>query len=156
MKHLKPKELSYWSSYVKTLPDDKKPADAVVTAGYAGTPEITDELLALYLAGKKTAGSSVLEDYISSGDRPPEVGNFWIFLNSKNQPSCILRTDKVVTHAFKNVPSDVAIAEGEGDLSLDYWRKVHSEIWLPLINKWGVTDLENATVVTEFYTNVYK
>lgn len=156
MKHLKPQERSYWSSYLETLPDDKKPMNAFVTAGHAGTPQITDELLALYLAGKKTAGSSVLEDYIAAGDQPPAVGNFWIFLNSSNQPSCILRTEKVVTHAFKDVPSDIAVAEGEGDLSLDYWRKVHSEIWLPLIHQWNVAELDNATVVTEFFTVVYR
>lgn len=156
MKHLKPQELSYWLTYLSTLPKDEKLTDAFVTAGYAGTPEITDGLLALYLAGRKTAGSSVLEDYVLAGDRPPAVGNFWILLSSTAQPSCILRTDKVVKHAFKDVFADIAIAEGEGDLSLEYWRKAHSEIWLPLIHQWGVSDIADATVITEYFTVVYK
>lgn len=127
-----------------------------MSAGYAGNQEITDELLALYFASKKTAGSSILEDYLTAGDPPPQVGNYWIYLNSHDQPSCILRTEKVVIHKFKDVPIEIAIAEGEGDLSLDYWRRIHSEIYSSHLPKWGLNDIADATVVTEYFSIVYR
>lgn len=141
---------------MQSLPEAAWPKNAFVTASFAGTPEITDELLHLYLIGKKSAGSSIVEDFVSAGDPLPKVGNYWIFLNSKDIPSCILRTEKVVTNKFYEVPSEIAVAEGEGDLSLEYWRKVHSELYSPYLASWGVARLEDATVITEFFKIVYR
>lgn len=148
---LKPQEKLYWENYLQNLPANQRPNDAFVSAGYAGTPEITDELLGLYLSGKKTAGSSILEDFLSAGDPPPKVGNYWIYLNSLGAPSCILRTERIVKHKFRDVPPEIAIAEGEGDLSVEYWKRVHSELYLPHIKQWGLEDLNDATVITEFF-----
>lgn len=156
MNLLKSIELEYWQKYLSTNPPNMPASDAFVSAGFAGAPEVTDQLLELYLSGKKTAGSSILEDYISSGDLPPKVGNYWIYLNSQNQPSCILKTVKIVTHKFKNVPVEIAIAEGEGDLSLDYWRKVHADVYSPFLADWGLENLEEATVITEFFEIVFR
>lgn len=154
MTPLKPREQLYWESYLATLPEI--PTNLIVSAGYAGTPEITDELLALYLTGKKTAGSSIVEDFLITGDPLPKVGNYWIFLNSEGNPSCILQTTKVVINKFKDVPLEIAVAEGEGDLSLEYWYKVHSELYLPYLESWGIKDINEATVITEFFDIVYK
>lgn len=155
MDSLKPQERLYWENYLQTIPQDLRPNNVFISAGYAGTPEITDNLLALYLSGKKTAGSSILEDFLSAGDPPPQVGNYWIYLNSSGQPSCILRTEKTVTHKYKDVPLEIAIAEGEGDLTLEYWTNTHSELYLPLIKQLGIADLNDATVITEFFSIVY-
>lgn len=156
MDSLKPQERQYWQSYLQTLTPDQIPTNAHVTAGYAGNPEISDELLELYLSGKKTAGSSIVEDFLSAGDPFPKVGNYWIYLSGIGQPCCILRTEEVVTHKFKDVPLEIAVAEGEGDLSLEYWRKVHSELYSPFLARWGVARIDDATVITEFFRIVYR
>jgi len=156
MNSLKPAEQAYWESFLQRLSPDERPVDAFVSAGYAGTPEITDSLLAFYLEGKKVAGSSVLEDFLAAGDPPPAVGNYWILLNGEAVPSLILRTDKIVMHQFCAVPAEIAVAEGEGDLSLAYWRKVHGELWAPHLSAWSLNDLDSATVVTEFFSIVYR
>lgn len=153
---LKPNEQAYWEKYLQTLADEVKLSHALVTAGYAGNPQITDELLALYLQGKKSAGSSLMEDFQTAGDPLPEVGNYWIYLDSRGDPRCILRTDRVVTHKFKDVPPEIAMAEGEGDLSLEYWKRVHSELYKPFLRQWGIGNLDEATVVTEFFSIVYR
>ena len=54
------------------------------------------------------------------------------------------------------MPEEVAIAEGEGDLSLDYWRKAHIEFFTPYLKSWGVTELDKETLITEFFEIVYK
>ncbi|MGZ3771474.1 MAG: ASCH domain-containing protein [Bdellovibrio sp.] len=65
-------------------------------------------------------------------------------------------TVKIVTHKFNKVPEEIAIAIGEGDLSLEYWKKVHSELYTPHLEKWGVNSIDVATVITEFFKIVYK
>lgn len=156
MKQLKPIELKFWQEYVNSLEEAKRPQQASVMASYAGSPEITDELLELYLSGKKWAGSSILEDFISSGDPIPKIDDYWIYLDSKSIPRIILRTEETVLNKFYNVPESIAIAEGEGDLSLEYWREAHSRFYLPQIKSWGLQSLEDATVITEFFSIVYR
>lgn len=156
MNNLKPIEKAYWLSYLASQAEEAQPKQALVTSGYAGTPAITDELLALYLAGKKYAGSSVVEDYAAAGEALPAVGNFWILLDAEAKPGCILRTERVLIHKFMDVPAEIAIAEGEGDLSLAYWRKVHGELWRPCLTAWGLAAMEEASVITEFFSIVYR
>ncbi len=153
---LEPNEQAYWESYLQTLNNENKPLTAQVTAGYAGNPEITDKLLALYFTGKKTAGSSLVEDFKTAGDPLPVVGNFWIYLDSSGKPRCILKTVLVVTHLFKDVPLEIALAEGEGNLTLEHWKRVHTDLFTPLLQQWGVRDLNEATVITEFFEIVYR
>lgn len=156
MNSLKPHEQLYLESYLKSLPETAIPKNAFVYAGYAGTPDITDELLELYLAGKKSAGSSLVEGFLATGDSLPEIGHYWIYLNSSGKPSCILQTRKIEIYKFKDIPVEVAIAEGEGDLTLAYWRKVHSELYFPYLESWGIKDIDEATVIVEFYDIVFK
>ena len=144
----------YWNSYLETL--DSKPDDPDVEAGIAGNQEIADKLLSLYIEGTKTAGSGLVKDYELAGDPLPKVGNYWIILNSKGEPGCIVKTIKVEQYKFDEVPEEVAIAEGEGDLSLDYWQKAHREFFSPYLADWGIEDLDQEMVVTEFYEVVYK
>ena len=154
MKVLTELEKKYWQVYLDSASGDllKNPR---VEASYAGNQLSTDKLLGLYLSGGKTAGSGIVEDFISAGDPLPQVGNFWILLNSLDEPSCILRTERVVLNRFLDVSAEIAVAEGEGDLSLQYWRETHRQFFAPFLKSWGVEDIENATVVTEFFRIVH-
>ena len=145
----------YWQAYLATSDAAERSCPPPVTASSPGSPEIADELIALYLDGTKTAASGVVEDYAAAGDPLPEVGDHWVALSAGGEPRCILRTDRVQTHAFADVPEDVAVAEGEGDLSLDHWRRVHTAHYAPHLHQWGLADIEEATIVTEFFTRVF-
>ena len=134
----------------------RQPIDPYVEAGISGNRKIADKLLELYLNGKKTAGSGLVKDYELAGDPLPKVGNYWVILNSTNDPKCIVKTIRVEMYQFDQVPVEVAIAEGEGDLSLEYWKKIHTDFFTPFLDGWGVTDLAKETMVTEFYEVVYK
>lgn len=156
MDNLNSLQRSYWMAFVNSLPLDQQPIAPSVTASFAGNKEITDSLLNLYLAGRKTAGSSVVEDFLTAGDPLPKIGNFWIFLDSSENPRCILRTESTQIHKFNEVPLEVAFAEGEGDLSLEYWRRVHTDIYSPFLKAWGLARIEDATIITEHFKIIYK
>ena len=155
MKPLNDAEKQYWHDYLKTLKESERPIYPFVEASYAGNKDVTDALLQLCLNGKKVAGSSIAEDFLSAGDPLPKVGNYWIYLNSRSEPSCILLTEKVVTNKFKDVPIEIALAEGESDLSLDHWKTVHKSAYSPFLSKWGIRHIDEATVVTEFFKIVH-
>ena len=133
----------------------KPPISPVVHAAVAGNLEIADQLLALYLNGKKTAGSSLEKDYVVTGDAFPKIGNYWIILDSQNNPRCIVKTVRVESYQFDQVPEEVAIAEGEGDLSLNYWRQAHISFFTPYFKDWGVSDIDKETLIVEFIEVVF-
>ncbi len=153
---LKGNEMQFWEAYLNTLSPESRPVNPFVSAAVAGTSEITDELLHLYLIGKKTAGSGLVEDYVAMGDPLPQVGNYWIYLDSSLQPRAILRTDRVVLNKFRDIPAEIVLAEAEGDLSVEYWKRTHAELYQPHLQKWGVRDIDEATVITEYFTIVYR
>jgi 5-formyltetrahydrofolate cyclo-ligase len=145
---------NYWTEFLKT--QERGLEDAHVESSIAGNKEIADELLELYLQGKKTAGSGLVKDYELAGDDLPKSGQFWIILDSSERPRCIVETVRVEVHKFKDIPVEVAKAEGEGDLSVEYWKKAHRDFFSPYLSDWGISNLDEEDVVTEFYELVYK
>jgi 5-formyltetrahydrofolate cyclo-ligase len=122
-----------------------------VEASFAGGRGITDSLIQLYLGGKKWAGSSIVQDFESAGDPLPRVGNYWIVLDSAERPRLLLKTVRVEIHAFEEITAEIARAEGEGDLSVEHWKKSHGEHYAPHLAGWGVSRLSDARVITEFF-----
>ncbi len=84
-----------------------------------------NELAELVLRGKKTATASPLWQYETSGKRPPRTGDLSVVADWQGTPLCVIETSGVEIRAFEDVNDEFAAAEGEGDLSLEYWRRVH-------------------------------
>ncbi len=61
---------------------------------------------------------------------PTVDGKFDIVLNSKCEPVAILTNSKVYQTTFDKVTAEHALKEGEGDLSLSYWRQAHERFFL--------------------------
>jgi 5-formyltetrahydrofolate cyclo-ligase len=154
MNNLSTAQKEFWLKYSKnilSIPDNPN-----IEVGVAGNIQIADKLLALYLNGKKTAGSGLVKDYELAGDELPKIGNYWIILDSKNIPRCIVKTIRVEYYQFDKVPLEVAVAEGEGDLSLEFWYEAHVNFFKPFLSGWKIDDINKETLVTEFYEVVYK
>lgn len=148
-------EQAFWHNYLDSQ-HKKTDLEYTVEASPAGNLSITDELISLYLAGKKSAGSGLVEDYQVTGDALPKVGNYWIVLDSHSEPRLILKTVKTEIHPFLQVPEYIAIAEGEGDLSLAHWRAVHAKFYEADLSSWKLKHINDAHVITEFFEIVWK
>jgi uncharacterized protein YhfF len=103
-----------------TLP----PASAnAVSFSFGDSPELADALLALVVAGKKTATCGALRDYGAEGEPMPEIGRRDIVLDGRGRPAAIIETTHLTQHRFDDVPEAFALAEGEGDYA--EWRAGH-------------------------------
>lgn len=96
---------------------------------FGATPEQADELLDLVLEGQKTATASAEWDYEAEGEDLPEVGTLGIVVDSGGAPRALIVTTRVRVVPFDEVDADHSAAEGEGDLSLEYWRDVHERFF---------------------------
>ena len=97
----------------------------VVRDRFGDSAEMTAELTELVLSGVKTAICSCRWEWEAEGDEPLGVGSLAIIVDHAGEPRCIVETTELVERAFSEVSSEHAAAEGEGDRSLDYWRRVH-------------------------------
>jgi uncharacterized protein YhfF len=96
---------------------------------FGATPELADELLALVLAGTKTATASAQWDYEQAGEPVPAVGDLGIVLDSAEHPRALLETIHVDIVPFEDVSAEHAYLEGEGDRTLDHWRAGHQQFF---------------------------
>jgi uncharacterized protein YhfF len=92
---------------------------------FGDSAEMADALLALVLAGRKTATCGAMADYDRDGAPLPRPGQRSIVLDDRGRPACIIETTDVACRRFDAVDSSFAREEGEGDLSLANWRESH-------------------------------
>jgi uncharacterized protein YhfF len=131
-------------------------------SGLAGTyeawsfGEAPDKLADLVLQGIKTATCSAYDLYLINNEPLPQTGDYSVILNSNEEAVCIIKTLKVYVTEFNQVSEEHAFKEGEGDRSLDYWRKVHESFLTNELASVNRLFNENTKVVCEEFEVVYK
>ena len=88
-----------------------------------------DRLAKLVKDGVKTATCSLLCLYELEEEPLPEVGEYSVILDSKDEAVCIIRTTRVYIVQFDQVSAEHAYKEGEGSRTLEYWRNVHKRFF---------------------------
>lgn len=147
----------YWQAFLATLPSDSPYHSADYLAeSFGDHPELTDELGALVASGIKTGTCSSLWEWQAEGNPIPEVGLISITLNGAGEPICIIETTKVEIRSYNEVDEDFARTEGEGDLSLRYWREAHQIFFSRILPKIGREFSVEMPLVCENFKLIYK
>jgi len=99
-----------------------------------GNPgESREKLIALILDGNKRATAGTLEwDYIAENEPIETVGEKLAVLDNENQHIATIQVTRVEVQRFADVPTEFALAEAEGDLIGDDFRKSHLAYWSKL------------------------
>ncbi|MDR0846711.1 MAG: ASCH domain-containing protein [Lactobacillales bacterium] len=110
----------------------------------------------MVLEGKKTATSSLEILYKYDEVPEPYVGSYYVTLDDELNPVAITQTTEVRKYKFKDATPEIGLLEGEGDLTLSYWRRAHKNIF----RKWLKEDYDykfhdDLVVVTEIFKVVY-
>ena len=94
-----------------------------------GTPQIADELAALVCAGQKRGSAGLLESFALDGDPLPVLGGHLVVTSATDVPVALVRTVRLDTFAFRDVPAWFAEREGEdegqGEACLASWKAGH-------------------------------
>jgi uncharacterized protein YhfF len=114
-----------------------------------GTPgAMRDRLNDLIINGNKRATAGLLkEDYIDEGEEIEFVGERLAILDNHQKQIGIIKVIRVEVMEFKDVPTEFALAEAEGDLTGDDFRRSHSKFW----NSVGVDVKPESKVVTVYF-----
>ena len=82
-------------------------------------------------------------------------GDYCIITDWAGKAKCIIRNMNVSLLPFAHITAEMAAKEGEGDLSLDYWIKVHIEFFTEECEEAGKKFNEEMFVVFEEFELVY-
>ncbi len=147
----------YWNAFISSLsPLSPYYGRPYILERFGDSLELADELGQLVVSGVKTATSSSLWMWESEGTLLPQPGLLSIILDGRDQPICIIETTEVSVCRFNAVDEDFARDEGEGDLSLAYWREAHTAFFTRQLAKIEKNFTEEMPLVCERFRVIYK
>ncbi len=123
---------------------------------FLGGAKGCDRLASLVLAGIKTATSSIYETFELDDMKVPEAGDYSIVLDSEEVPLFIIKDTNVEIKKFGEIDAEFAFKEGEGDQSLEYWRRVHEKYFSQICEEYGIEFNEDTLVLCEEFELVFQ
>ena len=148
---------AYWQKFLSTLAGDSPyHAKTYVAEGWGDSPAMADELGALIVQGAKTATCSAVWAWEAEGNPIPQAGLITIALDGRGEPLCIVEAVEMTVRKYNEVDADFAREEGEGDLSLNYWREEHRNFFSRVLPKIGKEFSEDMPLVCERFRVIYK
>jgi uncharacterized protein YhfF len=96
------------------------------TWAFGDSPQMQTELGLLVRDGPKRATAGPVEEPL------PQPGDLSVILDGSGDPLCVIRTTEVEVRPFGEVDERFAWDEGEGDRSLDDWRREHLRFFASL------------------------
>ncbi len=119
--------------------------------GFGGEPGLADELAGLMLEGRKRATASLPVEFTRLGERLPGVGDLSIIVTGNGRPVAIIERTRVGVCRFDQVDAGFAAIEGEGDGSLEYWRRAHERYFGAVLAEQGeIFDSATEVLCQEF------
>ena len=122
---------------------------------FGDSEELADELLGLVLAGGKRATSALVADFLAEGEPLPRVGSHWIACDGRGRPRIVIRSTELRIGTFDGVDAAYAADEGEGDLSLESWRREHRRYWTRSCAARGESWSQDQEIVLERFVVVW-
>ncbi|MFC0211113.1 ASCH domain-containing protein, partial [Paenibacillus chartarius] len=116
----------------------------------------SDGLLSLVLGRRKRATAYSPWFFEHDGLPLPQVGDYSIVTDWEGIARCIIQTVHTCTVPFIEVDEEFAIMEGEGDLSLSYWRMAHESYLSKECKRTGNVFSYQMPVFCEVFTVVFE
>lgn len=157
MEKLKKSVEKMWKEYLASKGESVQNTDQTYTSWYfCDNEKSANDLAELVKKGVKRATTSLYCFYEVDGESLPEPGELSIITDWNEEAQCIIETTKVTVKPFREVSSEFAFREGEGDKSLEYWKRVHIHFFTMELKEINMEFCEDMLVVCEEFEVVYK
>ena len=118
------------------------------------TPETADEGATLILNGIKTLTSSPFWDYPDGNI--PFVGALAVLLDGSRRPRGIVETMQIEIMPFGAIAEEMARAYGEGERTVEWWRRVMGEFYRASAVRHGEVLTNDTRLIWEWFTVVHR
>lgn len=144
----------YWDEFLALNPSVPKDSPFQVWH-FGNTPEMALELAELVISGKKTATASLAAVNEIKPEKAPFADGYSVVTDFDGKPLCVIQTAEIRQLVFDEVDAHFAADEGEGDLTLEYWRGVHRDYFEREAAEFGLSFDERSVVCCERFTLLY-
>jgi len=147
----------YLNQYLDSLSEPKRKKYQSFSADYFCADEHNANLCAdLIRIGQKTATCSLKYWYESDDESMPIVGHLMVVTDWNGKPVCIVEIESVEECKYSDVSADFAYLEGEGDRSLEWWRKAHWDFFAQECEELNMKPCEDMMLVLEQFHVVHQ
>ncbi|ELO5516957.1 ASCH domain-containing protein [Vibrio alfacsensis] len=147
---------SYLEQYLSSLPSELASKYTSFSADYFCADEDNANICAdLILRGEKRASCSLDIWYSEQGEIMPKVGHLQVVTNWGGEPVCITEITSVSKCKYSEVTAEFAALEGEGDKTLDWWKKAHWNFFSKECKELNISPSEDMLLVLEQFKTVY-
>jgi uncharacterized protein YhfF len=112
-------------------------------------PEHANEGAALILSGVKTLTSSAFWDYPDG--KIPFVGALSVLVDGARRPRGIVETMRVEIMPFHAINEGMAQDYGEGDKTVDWWRRAMGEFYQASAARHGAAFADDTPLIWEWF-----
>jgi uncharacterized protein YhfF len=117
---------------------------------------LADQLCELVLQGRKKATACLVWEAELDPNNAPVLNGYSVITDFDGNPKCIIKTTEIRIMPFKEVDEEFAADEGEGDLSLGFWRQVHWDYFTRKCKELGKEASLTMEVMCERFEVVYQ
>lgn len=139
---------TFWKEYQKQVNDPTLKYKSAYSFGVEA-----DKLANLVLNGEKQATSSLLYSYQRESEPIPQSGEYYIILDSKEEPVAVIQNQQVKIFSFKDVSHQIAKLEGEGNLKK--WKADHQAFFTNELKGYELPFNQNQKIVVEIFELKY-
>lgn len=126
------------------------------TIHFCDNEKDANECALLVKRGIKRATTDSLLGLQCRNEPLPKIGNFLIIADWEEKAQCIVKINKVRLKPFFSIDQAYAELEGEGDKSLEYWKKVHWDYFTRELEPFGRVPRESMIVVCQEFEKVFE
>ncbi len=138
----------FWSRFSSSDPS-VDPSSPYQVWYFGNTREMAIELVELVLSGMKTATASSQSMNELEPHNTPQPDGYSVVTDFDGGPRCVIQTAEIRVVPYAEVDAQFAADEGEGDLSLEYWRRTHWDYFTAEAGRNGFHFDENSLVCCE-------
>jgi uncharacterized protein YhfF len=122
---------------------------------FSNTSQSARELAGLVLAGKKTATASLQAVNEAEPEKAPIENGYSVVTDFEGEPLCVIQTTEIRHTPFNDVDAQFAFDEGEGDRTLEDWRKTHWAYFAREAPQFGVNFGSTSMICCERFRLLY-
>lgn len=146
---------SLWDDFLKENPENvikKTP----VSFYFCDNEKDANECAELVVKGIKQATATSLWWYEKNNETLPKIGDQYIVTDWDGNARAIIEITKVSPTPYKEINAEFAKIEGEGDKSLEYWRKVHKAYYTREMEPYGEEFNVDMIIICEHFKTIYQ
>ena len=143
-----------WSDFIQENPENKN-KETPISFYFCDNKKDADECAELVVKGIKRATATSLWWFEKNNEILPKIGDQYIVTDWDGNAKAVIETIKIEQVPYNKITSEFAEIEGEGDKSLEYWKRVHKDYYTREMEPYNEQFDENMIIVCEQFKTIY-